>query len=204
MKKIICKFFLYLLTIFIFIILFLLVRKFIVFKSLSNKLNAYTLLENYYIKEIYYCGDTYTVTETWVKNSNMYKKYISDNYYHYIYTQDNEWYEYDNITQTQKPSTGNLSTKNNWNFILSISKKLNNLKSIFMYTLKERYINGKVCYQICIEDGDILYLDKETALLVRYETNIGTINSDKTIQSALNDYFFEFNNVTDSDLQVNI
>lgn len=204
MKKIIYKFLICLLTIFIFIMLFLLVRKSIIFKSISNKLNAYSLLENYYMKEIYYCGDTYSVTKTWVKNNNMYKEYNSKDYCSYIYKQDDKWYEYDNITQTAKPFEGNLSTKDNWNFILSISTKLNNLKSIFMYTLNERYINGKACYQICIEDGNILYLDKETALLVRFETSIGTIDSNNIIQSAVNDYFFEFDNVTDTDLQVNL
>lgn len=201
---------LYIIFILVFIILVFYIRKVIIFNTISNKLSAYQNSENYYIRMYEYLGHDVNTTQIWVKDNNLVKVFNklpdtiikNDIIYNFIdgsLSQVNENATNENIDDVFGWP---------WSFMYYLSNDLKSPINVFKYSLDEATVNGKKCYKIEYfnEFGTICYFDKETGLLSRYETLVGerTYISDNEIeiQSTLIDFKFEFNNVTNEDLEI--
>ena len=149
-----------------------------------------------------YNGFYSLTTETWVKDKKMIQK--SDGITT-ISIEDNTMYQYfiegetiiSTLTNENFTSEGILKTYY-WDLIELLKNELKDPKNIFNYSLKNAIVNGKECYQL-MQKGKILYFDKETGLIVRWEELTGYIStSQNEVQSTLKDFKFEFNNVEDN------
>ncbi len=192
----------------IFIILAFFSRKILIsykiYKKISNQQNA----NNYYMRIYDYEGWYYLTTEIWVKDRNMFEK-AGD--VRTARVKDDIMYEKiiddeiitNSLTNENFSSEGVVKTRY-WYLIDSLKEKLKDPISIFKYSIKSAIVNGKKCYQF-ISNEDILYFDKETGLVVRWENLAGQtitgIRKKVEIQSTLNDYEYEFNVVEDKDLE---
>lgn len=196
----------------IFIVLIFYTRKLIIFNTISNKLSTYSNSTNYYIRMYEYLGHNSNITQIWVKDKNLVKTFnnlpdtILKNSIIYTFidgklNETNESASNENINDVLEWP---------WSFIRSLSDDLKNPMNIFKYSLAKAYVNGKECYKIEYfdESGKICYFDKNTGLIVRYETLSGEIShisdTEVEIQSTLIDFNFEFNCVTDQNLEIEI
>ena len=155
-----------------------------------------------------YEGWYYLTTEIWAKDRNMLEK---DGNVRTARVKDDIMYEKiiddeiitSSLTNESFSSEGVVKTRY-WYLIDSLKEKLKDPISIFKYSIKSAIVNGKKCYQF-ISNEDILYFDKETGLVVRWENLAGQtitgIRKKVEIQSTLNDYEYEFNVVEDKDLE---
>lgn len=186
----------------IFIIIAFFTRNFIVFRSIANKMEEYLKSNNYYVRKYYYQGWYASTTETWVKDENMIVNFnnelghiINNGMCYFIYGENG--YTVENNTMEVKAGE--------FDFIEMLKNELNSPKSILQYTLSTAIVNGKDCYMLR-HQNIILYFEKTTGLLVRYEQldgfTSGTYN--KEIQSTVYDYKFEFGKVTDKDLEIDL
>ena len=187
--------------------------KFIVIKSMQNKVKQYSDITNFHIIKKSYCYDTITTQETFNKDGNY-------------------------LVHIKRTSEGGekreiISTKNGNNYITSGEAKVASLNSMQIVSSEKVYnnleteslgeflyglvisskissvkCNDKDCYKIenfkvsgiaFPEYGMCLYIDKETGLIVRTEE--GTRDSDGKIYTQVSDYKYEFNTVTDEDLK---
>lgn len=178
-------------------------RKMIVFNDLYNKINSYQNATNYYMRIYDYNGFYSLTTETWVKDKNMLQK---DNNIKTISIKDNTMYQYfvegeamiSPLTNENFTSEGILKTYY-WDLIELLKNELKNPQNVLKYSLKNAIVNGKECYQL-MQKGRILYFDKETGLIVRWEELTGYMSPNQNeIQSTLKDFKFEFNNVENKD-----
>jgi hypothetical protein len=184
----------------ILIILVFFGRNFIIFKNLANKIESYEKADNYYIREYSYQGWTSDISETWVKDESMLCKYNNNVT---VSVQNGIIYNIFNNEYTASNCTDD-TLSNNWNFIDILKDELNSPKSIFKYSVKEKVVNGKECYQLT-NKNTILYFEKDTGLLVRYEELEGFVTpSQNEIQSTVYDYKFIFNEVTDEYIEINL
>lgn len=204
------KYILLVIWILIFIILVFYIRKLIIFNTISNKISTYSNSANYYIRMYEYLGSSSNTTQIWVKDKNLIKTFnnLPD-----TVLKNNTIYNFiDGILNETNENATNEDIKNilewPWSFISSLTNDFKNPISIFKYSLDTSYVNGKKCYRIEYFDefGTICYFDKNTGLLVRYETLLGekSLISDTIveIQSTLIDFKFEFNCVNNEDLEV--
>lgn len=192
----------------IFIIIAFFARNYIVFKSIANKMEEYLKSNNYYVREYDYQGWTATTTETWVKDGNMIVNFdnaliqIVNNGKNYLVLGENG-YTVENNTMEVKAGA--------FDFIEMLKNELNSPKSILQYSLSTAMVNGKDCYMLR-HINTILYFEKTTGLLVRYENLEGftSPNTNKEsglvyeVQSTVSDYKFEFGKVTDKDLEYDL
>lgn len=159
--------------------------KVIIFKNLSKKLDEYASSTNYYIREYYYEGWYSSKTEYWFKDNQLVAKYNDE--LDYVYSKTEEGNQVDD----------GLDIDVAIRHIKSISEKLNNPINIFKYSLTSSERNGKKCYKL-ENKNSIIYIDKETGLIVRVENIRGfETPSENEVQSTILDYSYEFNNVTD-------
>ncbi len=192
----------------IFIIIAFFTRNFIVFKGIANKMENYLQSNNYYVRSYFYQGWNASTTETWVKDENMIINFnnelshvINNGMLYSIYGENGYTIE----NNTMKVRAGEF------NFIEMLKNELNSPKSIFTYSLSTAIVNGKDCYMLK-HTNTILYFEKSTGYLVRYEELEGFVspNTNKEndlvyeVQSTIYDYKFEFNQVTDKDLEFDL
>ncbi|MBO5397771.1 MAG: zf-HC2 domain-containing protein [Clostridia bacterium] len=194
----------------IFIIIAFFTRNFIVFKSIANKMEDYLKSNNYYIRTYYYQGWTANTTETWVKDENMLVNYnnevghisiINNGKCYFVFGEDG--YTVENYTRKVRA--------NEFDFIEMLKNELDSPKSILQYSLNTAMVNGKDCYMLRHQNM-ILYIEKTTGSLVRLEELEGFItpntvkedDSSHEVQSTIIDYKFEFNQVTDKDLEFDL
>lgn len=189
----------------IFIILAFWGRKMIIFNNLYNKMSSYQNATNYYMRIYDYNGFYSLTTETWVKDKNMLQK---DNNIKTISIKDNTMYQYfvedetmvSTLNEENFTKEGILKTYY-WDLIELLKNELKNPQNVLKYSIKNAIVNGKECYQL-MQKGMILYFDKETGLIVRWEELTGYMSPNQNeIQSTLKDFKFEFNNVVDEDLE---
>ncbi len=192
----------------IFIILAFFSRKILISYKIYKKISNHQNANNYYMRIYDYEGWYYLTTEIWAKDRNMLEK---DGNVRTARVKDDIMYEKiiddeiitSSLTNESFSSEGVVKTRY-WYLIDSLKEKLKDPISIFKYSIKSAIVNGKKCYQF-ISNEDILYFDKETGLVVRWENLAGQtitgIRKKVEIQSTLNDYEYEFNVVEDKDLE---
>lgn len=195
----------YLIVLLILLIVGLFVRKLIIFNTISNKLLEYTKSTNYQITQYDYYGWYSLVSNTFVKDSNLLRTTDAPELPTTMVKKGNSYESYNgtttNITDT---APANQLLDSNWDLFKVLSQNLKEFKNLFKYSLSSAFINGKECYKICENNSSmsIMYFDKETSLLVRYENLLGFCSAEENeIQSTLSDYRFQFNSVTDEDLK---
>lgn len=187
----------------IFLILAFLGRNFIILKSLTNKMSEYLNATNYYLRMYNYKGWDASTSEYWVKDGTVLHKFdnvtstfAKDGVLYNIFDEGYTVSEY-----TMKEGDNYTFT---FDFIENLKTELNNPKSILKYSIKESVVNGKECYRL-MHKSTILYFEKETGLLVRYEELEGFVRpSENEIQSTICDYKFEFDCVTDEDIELDV
>lgn len=199
------KLFLSIITLLLVIVSIIVIRKIIIINSINVKIDNYMSATNYYFREYFYQGWNSNTTEIWIKNNNAVKK--SNNELSTI-IQNNTIYDiFDNkITSSDTNKNAvDMWLSSTWNSINSIKNNVLNIKNIFKYSLTTAVVNGKNCYKFA-NKSNIIYIEKETGLLVRYEQLEGLISGDyhKDIQSTITDYKFIFNTVKDSDVLFDI
>ena len=180
------------------IICIFILLKFILFKSLVNKMTSYETSDNYYMWYSTYRGDVSYTTELWVKNNEMLINFDSGNQKFiikegklYVFI-DEEWIDISNTAEED------LMIKSNWNTMNYIKSEIDKFSSIFKYKISSDIINGKKCFKLeaYSDYGDSVYIEKKSGLVIRFEKTFGeSTNFGEIIQSTINDYRYEFNNV---------
>ncbi len=187
--------------------------KFIVIKSMQDKVKQYSDITNFHITKKSYCYDTITTQETFNKDENYIirikrVKEDGENREIIITKSGNNYITSGEAKVASLNSMQIVSSEKVYNYLeteslgeflygLLISSKISSVKC-----------NGKDCYKIenfkvsgvlFPEYGMCLYIDKETGLIVRTEE--GTSDSEGKIYTQVSDYKYEFNTVTDEDLK---
>lgn len=183
-----------------FLILAFFAKKIIVFNNIARKIDNYLQADNYYIRTYNYEGEIYTKVETWVKEKNMILKYdnevnkIIKDGIEYSIMADNQYMEENTNQEIKSPD---------FEFIEILKEELNSIKSVFYFSLNSATVNGKDCYKLQHKDT-VIYFEKITGLLVRYETVVYGSTLENDFQNTVTDYKFEFDSVTDKDLEFDI
>lgn len=187
--------------------------KFIVIKSMQDKVKQYSNITNFHITKKSYCYDSVITQEAFHKDNNflVHIKRTSDSAENreiistksgnsYIISGENKVAILNSMTLgVQEKVYNHLETESLGEFLygLVISSKISSVKC-----------NDKDCYKIenfkvsgiaFPEHGMCVYIDKETGLIVRVEE--GTRDTDGKIYTQVSDYKYEFNTVTDNDLK---
>ena len=187
--------------------------KFIVIKSMQNKIEQYSDITNFHITKKSYCYDAVTTQEAFHKDNNFLvhikrtaenaenREIISTkNGNNYIIAGDTKVATMNSMTLGVQEKVYNfLETENIGEFLygLVISSRISSVKC-----------NDKDCYKIenfkvsgivFPEYGMCVYIDKETGLIVRIEE--GTRDTNGKMYTQVSDYKYEFNTVTDEDLK---
>ena len=201
------------LTIIIFIIIT--ARKVIILNNLENKIVEYSKIDNYYVKNYDYYGETLVIGEYYVKgdknktelnsiNSNSSNKlievYNGEKFNMYIESNGDKTALLDAGENTGRIAISNFLEVNNFQDILMTA---------IMSEISTENCNGKECYRIQTnydfmnrndkESNVTIYIDKETGLPTRYLNGTRINKNEKT--STLQDFYYEFNMVTDEDVQ---
>lgn len=196
----------------ILVIILIIARKVLIVTSLQNNVSKYVHSDNYhktmygyaqdsYFKsEIFTLGDRKAITITRDSNGNksVTRIYANGNTSNiYTETQDKKIVSLNTGIQVYEEIQDPLYTEN----------LLERIFASAIASIKSEKCNGKECYlidnfisgYILSEDGT--YIDKETGLDVR-TNSIEVINPDTgRIVSGLTDCLYEFNTVTEKDLQ---
>lgn len=182
------------------IVLIFYARKIIILKNITQKMDEYTNSNNYYIWNSYYNGLSVVITEIWTKDNELLLKLNSDEMTYAI--KNDKLYEYSNNEWKDVSETADEKNmiNSNWGAVNNLKEEFNSFTSIFKYKITSNIINGKNCYRIkkYALDGDVIYIEKDTGLLIRYETIMGEHNDNNEIQSTIRDYKYEFNNVNEN------
>lgn len=187
--------------------------KFIVIKSMQDKVKQYSDITNFHITKKSYYYDTVATEESFHKDGNylVHIKRTSENDEkkdiistksgnNYLTAGETKIAILNSMTiNVQEKVYNNLETESLGEFLygLVISSRIYSVKC-----------NDKDCYKIenfkvagmnFPEYGMCLYIDKETGLIVRSEEGIRDSNG--KMYTQVSDYIYEFNSVTDEDLK---
>lgn len=187
--------------------------KFVIIKSMQDKVKQYNDITNFHITKKSYCYDTVVTQESFHKDGNylVHIKRISENNdkkeiistksgNNYLTAGETKIAILNSMTiASQEKVYNNLETESVGEFLygLVISSRISSVKC-----------NDKDCYKIenfkvagvnFPEYGMCLYIDKETGLIVRSEE--GSRDSNGKMYTQVSDYKYEFNTVTDEDLK---
>lgn len=196
------------------ILIFIVARRVIIIKNLQEKISHYTNLTNYYEKVCQYQGDNLSVVfETYMKdgkyvtimeakNGEKDKRIInySDGQTINTYIENGEE-KYAWLNSNGLPSPATVS---NWLYTENIFQCI---LGAMQASIKEVEYNGRECYKIdnfhstssMYIDGNLsVYIDKETGLPLKVINGTATI--DGKTYDLINEYIYEFNSITDSDL----
>lgn len=189
-------------------------KKYIIFQDLAKKAEELQKISNYHIESSTFYGlhredldvekreelakdnvfyDIYGAGEnelTTIVKDNMSYEYMDDKLI-WLNSIDNDF-----IGLYSQLLTGEISI-------------LKDKTSIFTYYLSDAIINGKECYQIRENDqaGGIIYIEKETGLVIRTEHRSGfgtSVSNGYDYQSTVTDYKYEFNCITDEEINLKI
>lgn len=186
-------------------------RKYIIFQDLAKKAEEIQKISNYHVKSSKFYGlnldhiDRYVEKrEEWFKDNVCYITYIDENEFTTI-LKDNMFYQYMNNELTYLDSMDDYVIGLHNGLLFDEIELLKSKTSIFTHYLSDAIINGKECYQIRENDlaGSILYIEKETGLVIRSEHRSGFSTNDE-YQSTVTDYKYEFDCVTDEELDSKI
>lgn len=187
--------------------------KFIVIKSMQDKIKEYSDITNFHITKKSYCYDTVITQETFHKDDNYIVRIrsISENRdnreiistkngNNYITSGDTKVAALNSMSLVARDKVyNNLETESVWEFIYGL---------VFNSRVSSVKCNDKDCYKIdnfkvsgmlYPEYGMCLYIDKETGLIVRVEEGVPDNNGKAYTQ--VSDYKYEFNTVIDEDLK---
>lgn len=187
--------------------------KFIVIKSMQDKIKEYSSITNFHITKKSYCYDTVTTQEIFHKDDNYLGriKSISEcrddreiistkSGNNYITSGQAKVAVLNSMSLTARDKVyNNLETESAWEFIygLVFSSKISSVKCNDKDCYKIE--NFKVSGMLYPEYGMCLYIDKETGLIVRVEEGVPDNNG--KMYTQVSDYKYEFNTVTDEDLK---
>ena len=202
-----------LLVIIIFIIL--VARKVVIINNLQNKIEEYSKMDNYYVKEYDYDGESLVIGEYYIKgnknkselnsmgidsDSKLIEVYNGEEFN--IYIESNG--EKTALLDAGEEITGRIGISN----FLEINNFQDILKTAILSEISTENCNGKECYRIQTgygfnnsnnESKVTIYIDKETGLPTRYLNGTRIRGEEKT--STIQDYYYEFNTVTDEVVQ---
>ena len=186
-------------------------RKYIIFQDLAKKAEELQKISNYHVKSSKFYGLNLDHIDKYVEKR---EEWFKDNVYYITYTDENEFttilkdnmsYHYMNneLTDLESMDVNVIGLYNG--LLFGEIELLKSKTSIFTHYLSEAVINGKKCYQIRENDqaGSILYIEKETGLVIRAEDRSGFSTNDE-YQSTVTDYKYEFDCVTDEELNSKI
>lgn len=180
-------------------------RKTIILINYSKKVNEMSKCNNYYMKEEIKSNDLDNVNEIYHKdNETVYKnkEYNSIEYSN----KDTKEYLYYNVNQNKIVILDNdinikMHDIRNYFFIDTNVKKWGNIIKALYTNIKSEKYNGKDYYVIKY-NNDKLYLNKLTYLVDRMVriTETKTLEKGLETNEIVNNYTYEFGNVTDEDV----
>lgn len=193
-------------------------RKYIIFNDLAKKVEELQKISNYHIKKSTFYG-----VHLDDMNIDKREELSKDSVYYSVDVCDFNGNENKNIT-IFKDNMFSQYMNNKLIFLNFINddfigfyeqllkgelELLKSKTSIFTHYLSEAVINGKECYQIRENDqaGSILYIEKETGLVIRAEdrSGFGTGTSNGIeYQSTVTDYKYEFDSITNEEIDSKI
>lgn len=200
------------------IVLALFVRKYIILKDITNKWKKYASSNNYHMTYYMYQNDMYNFEDYFYKDGNG---LLKENRIYYD-SEEKSMIKEESILVTKNNNTVLYYTNKdeekvfqNWSPYDAEPLRYGNydklsFKEFLIATLNCKIttdnVNGKECYKIETKDRD-LYVDKETGLRIREDSDIvtQTLSEDHTeyIEDRDNqiiNYFYEFGQVTEEDL----
>lgn len=203
------------LLIFFIVFLILFFTKILIMYGLESRVNHFAESSNYHIKTVAYSGDSITIAETYKKGEESLSlmRQIAEDDIRKITTYSNGnsaniYFDTNEdkvaiLNTTEIPMISRiqnyLHTENLGQFLLSVLRN----------SIRIEECNGKECYKIegyfdnLVISGDnaktTIYLEKSTGLPVRVLT--GTEKTEEGEVSTFTDYWYEFDQVTASDLK---
>lgn len=201
------------------ILVYLFLRNAIILIKLSRNAEHYFNLDNYYLKYYQYDLNTITIIESYNKEGKYlrkltsYDKSNSEEIYiiNELFDGKNSNYFYDNGKETfvaEKNIIPNMMPDSNYltNDIFIF------IKNCILCNIKSVYCNGVECYRLTNyyssklnnNDEDVyMYVDKQTGMIVRISGEVtGQLdsNSKYTEYNMIQDFYYSFNSVEDTDL----
>lgn len=195
------KILIFILIIVVFVFIFVIARKTIILINYSKKMNELYNCENYYYKETRTSSNYSSSSERWRKDGII--LYKTDKLINYFDLNNKEGFAYylkDNTVSKFSGEDFNSSISHNSNIVFTnqffYDTTVTFWRTFFLsfnVSIDEDIYNGTKCYVIRYGLSQ-LYLDKNTYLPLQkvYQDNLG--NKD------IENYYYEFGNVTDSDV----
>ena len=195
------KILIFILIIAVFVFVFVIGRKTVILINYSKKMNELSNCENYYYKETRTSSNYSSSSERWRKDGII--LYKTDKLINYFDLNNKEGFAYylkDNTVSKFSGEDFNSSISHNSNIVFTnqffYDTTVTFWRTFFLsfdVSIDEDIYNGTKCYVIKYGLSQ-LYLDKNTHLPLQkvYQDNLG--NKD------IENYYYEFGNVTDSDV----
>lgn len=204
------------LMIILILILLWFARNIVIIMGMQNKISQYSEINNYYLESCTYQGQVMSINKSYVKDSfsKSLTQHIDENTNKKLTT-----YRNGDTTNLYIEAEGSKKAilnqkQEETNFTISNGLETQNWYEMIVMAITSKIdtenCNGKECYKIetsnapniiYSEGGKVtLYLDKKTGLLVR-QLNEKENNEKGQEISSVQDYFYEFGQVTTEDLK---
>lgn len=188
-------------------------RKTIIINNIENKIKKYEKMDNYYIRTRTYDGDSLSISEYYNKGNVTKSETISLNENSgknkmirtYNGKESNTYMESDE-SKVAILNTNSSIIKEGIDNCIETNNIIETIKLALTSKITTEYCNGKLCYRIQISyepyqnsEDLILYIEKETGLLIRMHNGTRIYEDEKI--SGIYDYTYKFNTVTDEDVK---